>query len=83
MPGVQWQTWEPVYSDLRAHGRLVEGLVDRVQVVVKTFQAGFKVSSRKLKILCHAEGVASQTWTRVIKRFLERNPQWKQSGSSL
>jgi hypothetical protein len=84
MPGATWKTWEPVYSDPRAHGKLVLDLSKRLHDHLKTLpQTVGRVSSRRLKTDLKAEGVASQTWTRTLKKTLEGNLQWIQQGQSL
>jgi hypothetical protein len=73
-----------VYSDLIAHGKLVLDLSKRLHDHLKTLpQTVGRVSSRRLKTDLKAEGVASQTWTRTLKKTLEGNLQWIQQGQSL
>ena len=75
MPGAIWKTWEPVYADTLAHGKLVVDLAGRIQAVLKAHPEA-RLSSRKLKGLCHAEAVASKTWQRALKQAFQGNPQW-------
>lgn len=83
MPGAAWKTWEPVYADTRAHGKLVVDLAARIQTALSTLPEGSKLSCKKLKGLCHAESIASQSWLRSLKKALELNPQWIQVDQSI
>jgi hypothetical protein len=84
MPGATWKTWEPVYADSVAHGKLVLDLATKLQGHIEKLPTSVgKVSSRRLRADLKAEAVASQTWTRVMKRALDGNPQWIQQGQSI
>jgi hypothetical protein len=76
MPGATWKTWEPVYADTLAHGKLVLDLSSRVHAVLKTFPTGSRTATRKLKALCRAEGVDKNSWLRALNKATEENPQY-------
>jgi hypothetical protein len=84
MPGVTWKTWTPTYSDAVAHGRLVEDLAERVRRYLNKLPTEqVSISSRKLKTVLHADGVAPESWKRAVKRGLAEIPEWKRVVSQI
>jgi hypothetical protein len=84
MPGVTWKTWEPVYLDLVAHGKLVLTLSQRVASHLTNLPpTTSKVATRRLKADIQAERVDKNTWLRAIHKAVGENPQWKLEDRSL
>jgi hypothetical protein len=83
MPGAVWKTWEPVYADSVAHGKLVLDLAARIQTVLKNLPSGSRTATRKLKSLCKGEGADKNSWLRALNKAIEGNPQYSLEDRSI
>lgn len=83
MPGVVWKTWQPVYSDLAAHGKLMLTVKETLIAHLKTQSSHEDIILRRLKIGVKAVTVDRNTWNRALKQALIEIPQWKQQGQRL
>lgn len=79
MPGVTWKTWEPTYSDLIAHGKLVVNLADRLERHLKDLAIDLtEKSAKRVWSDIHATRYPRETRSKAVAKVEARNPQWKQ-----
>jgi hypothetical protein len=82
MPAVKWDRWDAVHSSQTAHGQLVGDLYSQICEQLSQTKAE-TVTIRSLKKAVGRSATTFTTWQKALKRALDQNPQWIQSGQRL